>query len=162
MSITSKAFIKYPQTQKKQDTSKAQQVWDTCMVTIKEKTDPLEFKTWFSPIKPLSFSGHELTIEVPSQFFYDWIAKNYSSVLKAVINDVISPNSGLIYSISKDTSQEETVTTGISDEADTLIAIAQTSFVMAAGKAVEENDRLGITTHGSICGQLLVREHSKQ
>jgi len=48
---------------------------------------------------------------------------------------------------------------GIFDDADALIAIAQKSFTKTAKKAVDENDRLGIPTHGSI-GDKLVVHHS--
>jgi hypothetical protein len=39
-----------------------------------------------------------------------------------------------------------------------LIALAQKSFTIAARAAVAENDRLGIPTHGSIDGKLVVRQ----
>jgi len=87
-----------------------QQVWDSCLNTIREKINPLAFKTWFFPIKPLSFSGSELTIEVPSQFFYEWIEENYSSFLKQALKEVIGPEARLMYSIVMDKSQGQPVT----------------------------------------------------
>ncbi len=44
----------------------------------------------------------------------------------------------------------------IFDDADALIAIAQNSFTKTAKNAVDENDQLGIPTHGSINGKLEV------
>lgn len=87
-----------------------QQVWNTCLTAIKESINPLAFKTWFLPIRPLSFSGGELTIEVPSQFFYEWIEENYSSLLKQTLRDVIGPEARLMYSIVMDKSQGQPVT----------------------------------------------------
>ena len=43
------------------------------------------------------------------------------------------------------------------DDADALIAQAQRSFDRAAKAQVAENDRLGITTHGSLDGKLVER-----
>ena len=86
------------------------QVWSSCLETIKEKINPLAFKTWFLPIKPVCFSGNELTIEVPSQFFYEWIEENYSSYLKQTLKDVIGPDAKLMYSIVMDKSQGQPVT----------------------------------------------------
>ncbi|MBF0539799.1 MAG: hypothetical protein HQL03_16280 [Nitrospirae bacterium] len=44
----------------------------------------------------------------------------------------------------------------IFDDAEALIALAQKSFTKAAKKAVAENDSLGIPTHGSVDGKLVV------
>jgi chromosomal replication initiator protein len=87
-----------------------QQVWEACLNTIREKINPLAFKTWFSPIRPMGFSGSELTIEVPSQFFYEWIEENYSSFLKQALKEVIGPEARLMYSIVMDKSQGQPVT----------------------------------------------------
>ena len=86
------------------------QVWSSCLDTIKDKINPLAFKTWFLPIKPVGFSGNELTIEVPSQFFYEWIEENYSSYLKQTLKEVIGPEAKLMYSIVMDKSQGQPVT----------------------------------------------------
>jgi chromosomal replication initiator protein len=108
--VTSETFTEYPQTQPRKNSSMEQQVWEACLGTIKEKINPLAFKTWFFPIKPLSFSGSELTIEVPSQFFYEWIEENYSSYLKQALKEVIGPDARLMYSIVMDKSQGQPVT----------------------------------------------------
>ncbi len=45
----------------------------------------------------------------------------------------------------------------IFDDVEALIALAQKSFTKAAKKSVAENDALGIPTHGSVDGRLVVR-----
>ena len=99
LEVTSKAFPDFPQTNTQKGGLVEQQVWDACLNAIREKINPLAFKTWFFPIRPLSFAGTELTIEVPSQFFYEWIEENYSSFLKQALKDVIGPEARLMYSI---------------------------------------------------------------
>jgi hypothetical protein len=47
------------------------------------------------------------------------------------------------------------------DDAEALIALAQRSFTRAAKAEVAENDRLGIPTHGSVNGKLVVRHPPK-
>ncbi len=86
------------------------QIWDACLNDIRDKINPLAFKTWFLPIKPVGFSGNELTIEVPSQFFYEWIEENYSSFLKKALTCVIGEEARLMYSIVMDKSQGLPVT----------------------------------------------------
>lgn len=43
------------------------------------------------------------------------------------------------------------------DDADAVIALAQTCFDAAAKAEVRKNDRLGIPTHGAVDGKLVVR-----
>jgi hypothetical protein len=46
----------------------------------------------------------------------------------------------------------------IFDDGDALIALATASFKKAAKAALAENDRLGITTHGSVDGKIVERK----
>jgi len=110
LQVTSKAFPESLQSKNQKSTTMEHQVWDACLNAIREKINPLAFKTWFFPIKPIGFSGSELTIEVPSQFFYEWIEENYSSFLKQALKDVIGPDAKMMYSIVMDKSQGEPVT----------------------------------------------------
>lgn len=50
---------------------------------------------------------------------------------------------------------------GVFDDAEALIARAQQAFATAAARAVAENDRCGIPTHGSLGGKLVVRQPPK-
>jgi len=87
-----------------------QHVWKSCLEAIREHINPLAFQTWFSPIKPLGLSGGELTIEVPSTFFYEWIEEHYSQFLNTALKKIIGPEARLMYSIVMDKSQTEPVT----------------------------------------------------
>ena len=110
LEVTSKTSAEYPRTKLPKSSPMEHQVWEACLNVIREKINPLAFKTWFFPIKPLSFSCSELTIEVPSQFFYEWIEENYSSFLKEALKEVIGPEARLMYSIVMDKSQGQPVT----------------------------------------------------
>ncbi|RXK87684.1 chromosomal replication initiator protein DnaA [Chlorobaculum sp. 24CR] len=96
----------------------AEKVWSACLGLIEENINSLAFKTWFLPIKPLSFSGSELTIEVPSQFFYEWIEENYSVHVKQALRQVIGPEAKLMYSIVMDKSQGQPVTIELPHQTD--------------------------------------------
>ena len=45
--------------------------WKNCLTVIKDNVSIQAFKTWFEPIKPVKLKGSILTIQVPSQFFYE-------------------------------------------------------------------------------------------
>jgi chromosomal replication initiator protein len=59
-------------------------VWNNCLQVIKENIGDQSFKTWFQPIKPISLRDGVLTIQVPSQFFYEWLEEHYVQLLKQV------------------------------------------------------------------------------
>ncbi len=74
-------------------------VWKKCLQIIKDNVSPQSFKTWFEPIKPIRLDGKVLTIEVPSQFFYEWLEEHYITLLKKVIRQQLGPEGRLEYSI---------------------------------------------------------------
>jgi hypothetical protein len=57
--------------------------------------------------------------------------------------------------IRRQTSQADK---SIFDDGEALVALATASFKKAAKAAVAENDRLGITTHGSVDGKIVERK----
>jgi chromosomal replication initiator protein len=74
-------------------------VWDGCLQLIREKIAPQSFDTWFRPIKPVKLEQQVLTIEVPSQFFYEWLEEHYVGLLKEAVHTGIGPQGRLEYSI---------------------------------------------------------------
>ena len=57
------------------------------------------FKTWFEPIRPLKLADAVLTIQVPSQFFYEWLEEHYIGLLKKTIKKELGAEGRLEYSI---------------------------------------------------------------
>jgi len=74
-------------------------VWENCLKVIKDNINHQSFKTWFDPITPLKLDGNVLTIQVPSQFFYEWLEEHYISLLKKTIKKELGNNGRLEYSI---------------------------------------------------------------
>ncbi len=88
----------------------AKEAWQQCLNIIRDNINPQSFKTWFEPIVPLKLSNGELTIQVPSQFFYEWIEENYYALLKRTILEVIGRHAKLTYSVVVQQSPVEPVT----------------------------------------------------
>ena len=78
------------------------EAWDRCLKVIKDNIYHQSYKTWFEPIKPIRLDGDVLTIQVPSQFFYEWLEEHYVDLLKRTIRSEIGPNAKLEYSIMVD------------------------------------------------------------
>ncbi|WP_158858268.1 chromosomal replication initiator protein DnaA [Lunatibacter salilacus] len=82
--------------------SEANAIWMECLRVIEKHVNEQSFSTWFSPISPVRMDGSTLTIQVPSQFFYEWIEENYVDVLKLAIKTVMGPNGKLEYAVVVD------------------------------------------------------------
>ncbi|HTF19099.1 MAG TPA: chromosomal replication initiator protein DnaA [Chryseolinea sp.] len=82
-------------------------VWNDCLDVIREHVEEDKFNTWFRPIKPLRVDGDILTIQVPSQFFYEWLEDNYVPVLKRAIHTVLGPTGRLEYSVVVDSGNQQ-------------------------------------------------------
>jgi chromosomal replication initiator protein len=80
----------------------AERVWSACLDQIRERVNSQSFKTWFEPIIPQQLDGGALTVQVPSQFFYDWLDEHYCTVINSTITDVLGKSARLEYSIRTD------------------------------------------------------------
>lgn len=78
------------------------QIWDACLRVIQQNIPEQSFKTWFEPIRPLKLYGKVLTIQVPSQFFYEWLEDNYVNLLRKALDYAIGRDGLLEYSIIVD------------------------------------------------------------
>lgn len=81
------------------DSEQARRVWDACLELIREKVNTQSFKTWFEPIVPLHLRSGVLTVQVPSQFFYDWLEEHYYSIINATITHVLGADATLEYAV---------------------------------------------------------------
>jgi len=82
-------------------------VWNNCLSVIRQHTTDKNFETWFKPVHPLSLEDDILTIQVPSQFFYEWLEEHYVHVLKKAILSELGPSGRLEYSIIVDKGNEK-------------------------------------------------------
>lgn len=85
------------------DTAKA--TWDTCLEIIRDNINFQKFKSWFEPIKPVKLENNTLTIQVPSQFWYEWLEEHYYNMLRSTISKVLGPDGKLEYSIVMEKSE---------------------------------------------------------
>lgn len=84
--------------------NKAIGVWENCLKIIKDNIHYQSYKTWFVPIQPLKLEENVLTIQVPSQFFYEWLEEHYINLLKKTIKKELGQEGRLEYSIIMDNS----------------------------------------------------------
>jgi chromosomal replication initiator protein len=74
-------------------------VWENCLEVIRDNVPYQSYRTWFEPIVPIKLDGKVLTIQVPSQFFYEWLEEHYISLLKKTVKKEIGTEGRLEYQI---------------------------------------------------------------
>ncbi len=77
-------------------------VWKRCLSVIREIVPEHSFNTWFEPIVPHRLTGNVLTIQVPSEFFYEFLEDNFVHALRKALDAAIGPDGQLEYSIIVD------------------------------------------------------------
>jgi chromosomal replication initiator protein len=80
----------------------ANQTWERCLTIIKGQISSLSYKTWFQPIVPIRLNENDLTVQVPSQFFYDWLEEHYNTLIRNTIISVIGESGKLYYFVASE------------------------------------------------------------
>lgn len=75
----------------------AERLWSECLALIQQQIASLSYKTWFEPIKAINFENRELSVQVPSQFFYEWLEEHYYVLIKNTLAQVIGGDARLTY-----------------------------------------------------------------
>lgn len=81
--------------------------WNSCLSRIKPTIGAQGFVTWFKPIRPIKLQDKILTIQVPSQFFYEYLEEHYVSLLRNVIDTELGKEFRLEYSVVVDTGADK-------------------------------------------------------
>ncbi len=84
-----------------------EEAWERCLEVIRDNVSMQSFKTWFEPIRPVKLKDNVLTIQVPSQFFYEWLEEHYINLLKKTIKKELGPDGRLEYSIIMENKYDE-------------------------------------------------------
>ncbi len=81
-------------------------LWRRSLDIIRDNISTQVFKTWFEPIKVLSFEDDEVTIQVPSQFYYEWLEEHYNTLIQRSVFQVFGADVSLKYQVVIDNTQE--------------------------------------------------------
>ena len=75
-------------------------VWNNCLNFIRQNIEPKQFNLWFGPIKPVSLVESTLTVEVPSEFFREYLEGAYLDILKAALKKELGVSAKLVYLVT--------------------------------------------------------------
>lgn len=76
-----------------------QLLWGRSLAVIKDIVPEAAYNTWFTPIIPLSYENKKVIIQVPSQFFYEYLEEKYVHVLKMTLHRVFGEGTTLSYRV---------------------------------------------------------------
>jgi len=93
-------------------------LWGQCLDIIKDNVTESVYSTWFYPIKPLKYEDCDFTIQVPSQFFYEYLEEKYADLIHATLSRVIGLAITLNYKVIVDNSSRTGHTTYPSGKGD--------------------------------------------
>ncbi|MBN2414795.1 chromosomal replication initiator protein DnaA [bacterium] len=102
------------------ENSDHEQIWAQCLEIIQDNVNPQSFHTWFKPLVPVKFEQQKLTLNVPSQFFYEWIEQHYPDIIRTALAQVAGEESDIFYTVLKNKNIP-------ADEAPTVITKQKTS-----------------------------------
>ncbi len=85
------------------------EIWDNCLEIIEDNVNYQTLNTWFKPIVPISVVGNTLVIQVPSQFFYEWLEEHFIDLIAKTIKRVMGPEAKLEYRIPVDQNTDVSV-----------------------------------------------------
>ncbi len=75
--------------------------WKECLAIIRNNVDEQRFRTWFEPTRFKSYDPEkeELTIYVPSNFFYEYLEAQFRKLMHLAIAKVFGADQRLMYEV---------------------------------------------------------------
>lgn len=79
-----------------------QKIWRECLKVIRANVTPECYDAWFAPIVPLAYKDDVLTVQVKSQYTFEYIEAHYVRLIRSTLNKVLGLHSRLEYSVMMD------------------------------------------------------------
>ena len=87
--------------------SRHEALWKECLKIIKQNVTLMTYNTWFQPIKALEIKDSTLTVQLPSQFFWEWIDEHFNTLINKTIHEVLGENAKLAYVINEEKDSDD-------------------------------------------------------
>ena len=78
------------------------ELWSIILANLSQTLNKQSFDTWFKPTRVVSYLNKKLTLEVPSQFFIDWLKDHYMDKLKEFAKKTTNEEIIIEFTIAKD------------------------------------------------------------
>ena len=82
-------------------------LWNKLKKEINETTSERMFSTWIEPVRPIALNGKNLVLELPSQFFYEWIETHYKNQFEKIIKEKLKEEIKIQFTIGVESSSNK-------------------------------------------------------
>ncbi|MDR2120193.1 MAG: chromosomal replication initiator protein DnaA [Tannerella sp.] len=113
-------------------------LWSECLTVIKGVVSETTYETWFRPIIPISYQDKKITVQVPSQFFYEYLEEKYIHILHMSLERVFGMGTSLSYRVVVGNQTGLPVTDGhIEKNGKQTVNISMTPFTQIAPQELD-------------------------
>jgi len=81
------------------------QIWTEALSYLKAQLPGHALSAWFEPVEPIGLSDNKILLEVPNQFFAEWIESHYEKELESSLNSIGGMDYGFKFVINSNPSK---------------------------------------------------------
>ena len=81
-------------------TTNYENIWKEVKKGLSLELPPHAYSTWFEPILPIAINDTELVLEVPNQFFFEWIESHYHGIIESAVKKKFQSDVSVKYTIA--------------------------------------------------------------
>ena len=81
------------------------QIWGEALSHLKAQLPGHALSAWFEPVEPIGLSDNKILLEVPNQFFAEWIESHYEKELESSLNSIGGMDYGFKFVINSNPSK---------------------------------------------------------
>jgi chromosomal replication initiator protein len=75
----------------------AERLWAEVVDALKSRITARAYETWFSETRPVALQDQRLIVEVPNEFYIDWLEEHYSPIIKTILKELGKPKLTVIF-----------------------------------------------------------------
>ena len=88
-------------------------LWSKILVELKNSQPKHAYSTWFVPIKSIALNNDTLLLELPNQFFYEWIQSHYKQAIEQASNAISKKELEIKFTVSPEAPTLKTSNAGL-------------------------------------------------
>ena len=77
-----------------------EKIWTEVKESLVRELPSHAYNTWFEPILPIAINETELVLEVPNQFFFEWIESHYHDTIESAVKEKFKNDFSVKYTIA--------------------------------------------------------------
>lgn len=86
-------------------------MWNGCLRIIYDNISQEQYDAWFKRIVPVDFTDNKLILQIPTQFYFDYLEEHFADIIRLSIEKVIGRNVKLLYKVKVDHKNDDSTMT---------------------------------------------------